>query len=90
MLMGGACISTMKTAIPDDFPFVFGGDGASLLLPDRDLETACDRLSRLQNFACFCMKTKSMRPSLAKWRSMFDDCLRKIFSNAFGEVAARY
>ena len=35
-LMGAACISTMKTAITDDFPFVFGGDGASLLLPDRD------------------------------------------------------
>ena len=50
-LMGAACISTMKTAITDDFPFVFGGDGASLLLPERDLETACDRLSRLQNFA---------------------------------------
>jgi hypothetical protein len=50
-LIGAACISTVRTAIRDDFPFVFGGDGASLLLPEQHLETACDRLSRLQNFA---------------------------------------
>lgn len=50
-LIGAACISVMKTVIPYDFPFVFGGDGASLLLPERDVETACDQLSRLQNFA---------------------------------------
>jgi len=34
-LIGAACISATKTAIPYDFPFVFGGDGASLLLPER-------------------------------------------------------
>lgn len=50
-LIGAACISTVRTAVPDDFPFVFGGDGATLLLPEQHLETACDRLAKLQAFA---------------------------------------
>jgi hypothetical protein len=50
-LIGAACISTVRAALPDEFPFVFGGDGASLLLPAQHLDKACDQLSKLQNLA---------------------------------------
>ena len=35
-LLGAACISTANDILDGEFPFVFGGDGASVLVPKAD------------------------------------------------------
>lgn len=47
--IGAASIAVVKNAVGDlDFPFVFGGDGATLLLPQSHLEIALHELAALR------------------------------------------
>lgn len=51
-LIGAASISLSIQALDDvEFPFVFGGDGASLCIPPRQLEKVTQTLARLIRFA---------------------------------------
>lgn len=49
--IGAATISTVEEAIERDFPYVFGGDGATLLLPPADLDAAYDALCGLRRLS---------------------------------------
>ena len=49
--IGAATISTVEEAIHREFPYVFGGDGATLLLPPADLEAAYDALCGLRRLS---------------------------------------
>lgn len=51
-LMGAACITSVMNLLKNsDFPFVFGGDGATMLLPPSFLDAAIEELRRLQSLA---------------------------------------
>jgi hypothetical protein len=46
--VGAATLAVLNKVIPDvDFPFVFGGDGASALIPSEDKESVCTALAGL-------------------------------------------
>lgn len=49
--IGAATISTVEERVKRDFPYVFGGDGATLLLAPRDVEAALDALCGLRRLA---------------------------------------
>lgn len=49
--IGAATISTVHEKLQREFPFVFGGDGATLLLAPRDLDAALDALCGLRRLA---------------------------------------
>lgn len=49
--IGAATISVVSERIGRDFPYVFGGDGATLLVPTDAIETVLECLKRLQLLA---------------------------------------
>ncbi|MCB0376978.1 MAG: DUF3095 family protein [Bdellovibrionales bacterium] len=50
--LGAACVSCVQEALKGiEFPFVFGGDGASLVVPQEFEATAASALALLQNLA---------------------------------------
>jgi len=50
--VGAACIAALNNAMPDlDFPKVFGGDGASAVVPPDQLKTVVDVLQQMTHWA---------------------------------------
>jgi hypothetical protein len=50
--IGAATIIVARKAMKGaDFPFVFGGDGATLLIPQKDLEDVCENLGALKTLS---------------------------------------
>jgi DUF3095 family protein len=48
-LIGASCIIAVQNALPDlDFPYIFGGDGATLTVPNSDATTAAKALSHIR------------------------------------------
>ncbi len=48
-MLGAACITCVANALGHtEFPFVFGGDGATMLIPDRDLDLVSQELLNLK------------------------------------------
>lgn len=45
--IGAASISCVQVALKQDFPYVFGGDGASMLIPPDSIQKVIDELLRL-------------------------------------------
>lgn len=51
-LIGAACIASVRNQFPlDQIPYVFGGDGATFLVDDADLEKCMDALHAVQKVA---------------------------------------
>lgn len=49
--IGAASISVVQEILKEDFPYVFGGDGATLLIPPNSIETVLDRLASLERLS---------------------------------------
>jgi len=50
--LGAATLAALKNALPNvEIPFVFGGDGASALIPGADREAVSEQLASLRNIA---------------------------------------
>jgi len=49
--IGAASITVARNVIGKDFPYVFGGDGATLLVPPSDLDTVMGALKSLQELS---------------------------------------
>ena len=50
-LVGAASVSVSHKAIQEDFPYIFGGDGATLLIPDAHTPAVIEALCGLRNLA---------------------------------------
>lgn len=51
-IIGASCISSAVNVMRFyEFPFVFGGDGATMLIPQKYLNSVCDSLSALKSLA---------------------------------------
>lgn len=49
--IGAASISVVSELLKEDFPFVFGGDGATLLVPPESIDAVLHGLKRLQRLS---------------------------------------
>lgn len=49
--IGAASISVVQETLKEDFPYVFGGDGATLLIPPDSIETVLERLMQLERLS---------------------------------------
>ncbi len=49
--VGAASISVVQELLDEDFPYVFGGDGATLLIPPREIDRVLEALTRLERLS---------------------------------------